>query len=226
MGLVISQLRRRIIVFSGTDGAGKSTQIQLLDDLLVAEGVKVTQFWARGGYTPGFSLFKALIRKVRPGSVPKPGPSKARSQQFKSSRVRRTWLLISILDLILCYAGWLRLKQMLGYTVICDRYIEDTLLDFNHNFPKEDVALWWSWRLLEALAPRPRLRFLLIVPPEESARRSILKNEPFPDSPETLEWRYARYQELAKTGPWVSIDCLDSIEAVNQQILGAMESCD
>ena len=214
-----------IIVFSGTDGAGKSTQIGLLEGHLRSEGQKPTQFWARGGYTPLFQWVKRVYRKLRPGALPSAGASKERSQQFESSRVRQVWLLISIFDLILCYGVWLRLKQMLGYTVICDRYIEDTLLDFNHNFPGEAVASWWSWRALQALAPTPRFRFLLIVPPAESARRSILKNEPFPDSLETLEWRYARYQELAETGKWQAIDCQVSIEAVNQKILGAVESC-
>ena len=80
--------------------------------------------------------------------------------------------------------------------------------------------------MLKALTPTPRVRFLLIVPPAESARRSILKNEPFPDSPETLAWRYARYQELAESGKWQAIDCQVSIEAVQAKILGAFKPCD
>ena len=139
----------KIITFSGTDGAGKSTQIQLLEAHLQAQGVKTTQFWARGGYTPFFSLLKNILRKCRLGAVPKAGPSKERSQQFKSSRVRKVWLLMAIFDLILCYALWLRLKKWSGYTVICDRYIEDSLLDFSRNFPSETVESWRSWRLLK-----------------------------------------------------------------------------
>ena len=215
-----------ILVFSGVDGAGKTTQIQLIEHHLRSKGVMTVQFWARGGYSPLFSLLKRLVRKLRSSAMPEPGPSVARSQQFESSRVRKVWLLISILDLIICYAVWLRMKQVLGFTVICDRYIEDSLLDFNHNFPGERVESWWTWRALKTFTPKPNHRFLLFVSPEESARRSILKNEPFPDSPETLAWRYARYQELAETGNWHAIDCQDSIDAVHNQILGKINSCD
>lgn len=217
---------KSIIAFSGTDGAGKSTQIKLLEDRLHSEGVKTIQFWSRGGYTPLFSLLKSLIRKLRPGSLPEAGPSAKRNQQFESSGVRKVWLLLSILDLVLCYAVWLRFKRLQGYTVICDRYIGDSLLDFRRKFPSEDVASWWSWKLLRSFTPRPNHRFLLFVLPEESARRSILKNEPFPDSPDTLEWRYARYQEFVATGNWQAIDCQVSIEAVHNQILEEMGLCD
>ncbi|MDB4445459.1 hypothetical protein N9156_03910, partial [Akkermansiaceae bacterium] len=205
-----------------TDGAGKSTQIKLLEDRLQFEGAKTIQFWARGGYTPLFSLLKGLIRKLCPGSVPQAGPSAERSQQFESSRVRKVWLLLSILDLVLCYAVWLRFKRLQGYTVICDRYIEDSLLDFTRNFPSENVANWYSWKLLRRLTPEPSHHFLLYVTPEESARRSKLKNEPFPDTPDTLEWRYARYQELIKSGKWCAINCEISIEVVHENIVGEL----
>ena len=54
----------KIIVFSGLDGAGKSTQI----DLLLTEFHKrerfVTCIWSRGGYTPIFNAIKNLARRL------------------------------------------------------------------------------------------------------------------------------------------------------------------
>lgn len=207
-----------LIVFSGTDGAGKSTQIAKLDEALRNQGERTARFWARGGYTPLFSFLKAGMRRAKPGSLPKPGVSTERVQRFQSSRVRKIWLTIAILDLVLCYVVWLRAKLWMGKTVLCDRYLEDTLLDFGRNFPQERVGQWLVWRVLVDLSPMPDCRFLLLVPPEESARRGKLKNEPFPDSPETLAWRYTGYQELAKGGDWLVLDCLQSIDQVQMRI--------
>ena len=47
-----------IVAISGLDGAGKSTQIDLLSKSLSAKGVRVRFLWARGGYTPGFEFIK------------------------------------------------------------------------------------------------------------------------------------------------------------------------
>jgi dTMP kinase len=216
----------QLIVFSGTDGAGKSTQIGLLESYLKGKGHKVARFWARGGYTPLFLLLKKMLRTIHPNAVPKPGPSNERTQKLKSSRVRVTWLLLANLDLIICYGLWVRLKMWLGYTVLCDRYVDDSLFDFNRNFPSENIESWYTWRILAWFSPKPRHRFLLIVRPEVSILRSKLKNEPYPDPPETLNWRYDRYQELAITDLWVVLDGSQSIKEVHNRILGEIVTCD
>jgi thymidylate kinase len=207
-----------LIVFSGTDGAGKSTQIARLRDALASRGRNAAYFWVRGGYTPLFSLLKAGLRRAKPGALPKAGVSAERSQRFQSARFRRLWLIVAIVDLMLFYGLWLRIKLWFGNVILCDRYLEDTLLDFGRNFPQEDVGRWWIWRCLVKLALVPNHRFLLIVPPEESARRGKLKNEPFPDSPETLSWRYERYQALGASSDWIVLDCLQGIEQVQRKI--------
>ena len=51
-----------IIAFSGTDGAGKSTQIKILVSEFSKQGFKVKYIWARGGYTPLFSALKFFLR--------------------------------------------------------------------------------------------------------------------------------------------------------------------
>jgi thymidylate kinase len=214
-----------LIVFSGVDGAGKSTQIQLTERELAARGLSPVRFWARGGYTPGFALLKALLRRIRPQAMPKAGASVERTKKLQSPMIRRVWLMIAMGDLLLCYAVWLRFMMWNGRAVLCDRYIEDTYLDFQRNFPSDRFAEWPLWKLLLAAVPRPDVRFLLLVPPEESARRSRLKNEPFPDSPETLNWRHVRYVEIARSGGWVVLDCLrplDEIQAVIHSVLSGV----
>tara|TARA_B100001971_G_C17974441_1_gene424085 strand:- start:38 stop:184 length:147 start_codon:yes stop_codon:yes gene_type:complete len=45
---------RKIIVFSGLDCSGKSTQIEFLDEIFSKKGQKSLVFWSRGGYTSGY----------------------------------------------------------------------------------------------------------------------------------------------------------------------------
>ncbi len=43
---------------------------------------------------------------------------------------------------------------------ICDRYLDDTRIDFALNFPEEHVETWWLWRFAVRFAPQPDVAFL------------------------------------------------------------------
>jgi dTMP kinase len=189
-------LNSPLITFSGSDGAGKTTQINLLLDHLRQQGQRPVYLWVRGGYTPLFVKIKALLRRAPGGNgvMPPVGQSAHREQRFGKPWVRGLWLTLSLLDLMLTYGVLVRWWQMRGRAVVCDRYLWDTELDFQINFPQEQVATWWLYRLLEKVVPRPTVSFLLLLPVEESVRRSKLKNEPFPDTPEVLAKRLAFYR--------------------------------
>ena len=209
-----------IISFSGLDGAGKSTQIDLLVKRLEVEGKKTKYLWSRGGYTPMFNLMKDILRKLRPQSVPKSGKSEKRSEAFKSPKVRKWWLRLAMIDLILLYGVYIRWLNLLGYTVICDRYLKDTEIDFNLNFPMEKIGEWRLWKILNRLIPQPDVSFLFVIPVEESLRRSKLKNEPFPDSPEVLHQRLDTYMTMQKQNSnLVLMDGRKSIEELHKEVM-------
>jgi len=216
-------MRGLLITFSGIDGAGKSTQIRLLTGYFRRFGHKPVYIWARGGYTPLFQRFKCFVRKLPFRAIPPAGQNQERARAFRKAVVRRLWLFLALLDMLLLYAVRVRWLLYRGCTVICDRYLWDTLLDFRVNFPQEQVEHWWTWRLLRRIAPRPDLAFLLLVPVEESLRRSDLKGEPFRDSPEVLGRKVADYQAMADELEWHVIDCRKSIGEVAGEILHIIE---
>ena len=126
-----------IIVFSGTDGSGKSTQIEMISNYLESNQYKIKVVWGRGGYTPLFSSLKKILRVLLTKKIPQAGISQSRDKMLKRKSISKTWLTIAILDLFLFYGLYVRILSLFGFVVICDRYIEDTEIDFRRNFPND-----------------------------------------------------------------------------------------
>lgn len=192
-----------LVVFSGLDGAGKSTQIERLTAHLHSQGHRPAIIWTRGGYTPLFSAAKTALRRLSRGrALPQAGPSQRRDQAMARPAVRRLWLVLATLDLLWIYGMQVRWQRWRGRAVICDRYLGDTEIDFRLNFPQERFDRFLLWRLLRWIAARPDASFLLVIPVEESVRRSRLKDEPFPTPPSLLAQRLTWYEALAGQGRW------------------------
>jgi thymidylate kinase len=125
-----------------------------------------------------------------------------------------------MLDMFLLYALYLRFLHWAGRVVICDRYVADTRIDFSRNFPNQFSTSHWLWRLLVAATPRPDIHFLLYVPIGVSLARSREKDEPFPDSPATLEYRLNEYLNATDFNlpEIVKIDCQSPIGLIQEEI--------
>ncbi len=215
---------KNLFVFSGLDGAGKSTQIDLLENYFRKHGKKTVYLWSRGGYTSGINALKSLLRKSGGRAVPPTGRNKEREKALGRPIIRRLWLSLSIIDLMRVYGLQIRLWKMTGKMVICDRYLADTAIDFRLNFPGEPFEKYFLWKLLTWLTPKPDVTFVLLIPVEESLKRSVQKDEPFPDSPEVLEKRLCHYQALADKHSWLILDGQEPIEKVWENIQQAIES--
>lgn len=198
---------RRFWAFSGLDGAGKSTQIDLLIDALNSAGGHGCRVWARGGYTPGFSALKKWARALRLPGIPQvAGRTPERRRGLRPGRLRKAWLTLAIIDLALYYGVWVRFLRARGWNVIADRYIVDTEIDFLLSFPEERILEWRLWRALRRFAPQADRHFVMLIPVEESLRRSTLKKEPFPDDEATLALRLRHYQQAVVQSDALQLD--------------------
>lgn len=215
----------KIVVFSGTDGSGKSTQIDLLSDHLKNNKHKVVVVWGRGGYTPLFSFLKKILKNLLGGNSSKVMTGESRDRLLEKKSVSSVWLFVAMLDLFLFYGLYVRILNLFGFIVICDRYIEDTELDFNRNFPNIFNKDSLTWRALLRFVPRPDVLFLLYVPVDVSIARSKMKQEPFPDTPKTLTFRLESYLDESKfpLDKYCRIDCRGSIKDVHIKILREIE---
>ena len=214
----------KLIVFSGLDGAGKSTQIELIKSSFLKQNKKCFIFWSRGGYTPGFQKLKNIIRKILKNKLPKPGRSQQRDASFGNPLIKKIWLIISIVDLIFYYSIFLRIKLLLGHNIICDRFILDTKIDFNIAYPNEKIEDWLLWKVLLCCSIKPNYHFLLLISVKESMDRSLLKAEPFPDSFETLEKRLAYYETYSNNAKNIhTLWCNKPIDEVSKLILKKLQ---
>ena len=118
------------------------------------------------------------------------------------SSVQRIWLSLAIFDLIRIYSLLIPARRILGYKVICDRYIWDTYIDFRLKFPDVSFEKWGLWRFLVWSASKPVSSIILFISADESLKRSILKKEPFSEDIEQRKRRLQLYQGLVQCGKW------------------------
>lgn len=208
----------QLIAFSGIDCAGKSTQIDLLIEYIKKSVANPTYLWTRGGYTSTFNILKSVVRHIMGKKVPPSGRNKERERVIKKPWLRNLWLTLAILDLIIIYGVYVRFLTISGRVVIADRYLWDTWIDFRLNFPGINIDRWLLWKTLKFLAPKPDHAFLLLIPVEESIRRSGQKNEPFPDSEATLKKRLGYYRELSLAAGWSVLDCMRPVKEIANEI--------
>jgi thymidylate kinase len=201
-----------LISFSGVDGSGKSTQIELLVSLLETSGFTVRRlaFWddvvVLTRYREGF------VHRVY-GSEQGVG-SPERPVQRRDKNVRRWHLTLArhalyLLDAV--HLRWVIARQRDADAIVMDRYIYDELA----NLPLENrVSRVFAW-LLARLAPQPDLAYLLDADPV--AARARKPEYPLEFMRECRQW-YMRLAELLGT---MTVIAAGSIEEARQCVAEA-----
>lgn len=212
-----------ILSFSGLDCAGKSTQIELLKKHFIEKGLKPEVVWSRGGYTPGISFLKSLVK--RDNRRPEERTEEERKAMTeREPRGGKLLLWLSIIDLIVYWGLLFRGKSKGKKALICDRYYWDTYIDFKLRYPQIHFEKWLSWKLLNTIYKKPDCDFCLTVTPEESIRRSSLKFEPFPETEEKRKKRLGEYLRCINEGRWTNvIDCMRDIEKIQKEIVSIVD---
>lgn len=162
--------KKKIVSFSGIDGAGKTTQIEALTHWLLAAGLRVRllAFWDDVAVWARFR--ESLSHKAFKGDHGIGSPEKPlnrRDKNVTSGPVTATRFLLYSLDALNVWRTVRQARQGDADVVIFDRYIYDELA----NLP---LNRWWTRayiRLLLRLIPAPDVAYMIDADPVAARAR-------------------------------------------------------
>jgi thymidylate kinase len=208
--------RALLVSFSGIDGAGKSTQIEVLSARLAEEGLRVRliRFWDDVARLKGIRETSGhRIFKGDQGIGSRSAPINRRDKNVQS------WAMTCI-RFFLYFADALSVRQVVRKAVrsdddvvIFDRYTWDELANLNLRNPIARAYI----RMLAAFVPKPHVSYLLDADPLQARSRK-------PEYP--LDFLHANreaYLSLARHIPGFTVIPPTTIPEAAQQVLDALE---
>jgi len=164
-----------MIAFFGPDGAGKSTQAQLVINYLKSRGFKVKKAWVRSTHTIAF-LFWLLFRKfnllrgesniakrmpIKPSvsyiyekSYGAVSPISTSPPMLNGTISRFLWSSIEVIGLLPVVLLQVYLPLLLGYIVVAERYIVDSIASIAYFLNDESFTQSFHGKLLLKLIPK------------------------------------------------------------------------
>ena len=207
-----------IVSFSGIDSAGKTTQINMLYDYCKVNNIRVKKLWSKARGTPGVLLLKELVRRDKKMNATE--KMEYRTKVFQSPQKQKMLYVASMLDLCWYWGIYYRVVGCFKNILICDRYLWDTYVEIIQDFPAVDIDRSILWKLVSFLAPKPRISFVFVIPPEVSLARDHQKNAAGIENIEIKKMKIATYMKCVDKGCWTHImDGMNSIEELHEQVL-------
>ena len=214
-----------IVSFSGIDSAGKTTQIEKLTACLDGKGVKYKKKWSKARATPVVEILKNLFRKEKPTEDNE--KQAVRREIYKNPRKQKLLYIVSLLDLCWFWGVYFRWMGWTYTYLICDRYLWDTYVEIKHDFYSIDIDNSFLWKVVKAVAPKPKISFVFVIPPELSLARDLQKGTDGTEDIERKTSKISLYMSLVEHGRWTNVmDGTKSREELHQEVLQIIEEKD
>lgn len=214
--------RRYLIVITGIDGSGKTTQAELLVKSLKEDGREVAYVWSR--WVPSF--LRPLVKKIKKDELKQPEKAsdkisalKARKQKFlKNPIIQWLWLGAFFLDYGLQIFAKIRIRLLFNkQIIISDRIFYDSLIDQvvglgeSKDWLINSMNTFW----MRIVFPTPDMVFYIDCPEEIAFSR---KQDSFTPDIEYHIKRRKLYINLAEKYNWIIIDGTLPVDEIATQI--------
>jgi thymidylate kinase len=201
-----------LVAFSGVDGSGKSTQVDLLEESFKKVNVSVLRIRSR--WRPVLSLpLLVIMRKLGYARVHRAGGVYIVETRLPSrGGLTSLWCILTQIENIVKTGVKLVFPLLLGRTVICDRYALDMVVDGMAGLHDRARHTRFGFRLLRFL-PKPNHAFFMDIDPEVAFKRK-------PDLPSLEDYveRLQLYRELSSSWGVTIVNARVSADAIHRKV--------
>jgi len=232
-----------VIHFFGPDGAGKSTQADILVNMLSRQGFRVKKYWVRSPHTLAFVLWRIFVRIGFYRSIPNPyGVTVKLPAVDRNPVLRYFWQIVEFISIVpVIVRSYIYLLS--GYRLIAERYILDAATTIAYFINDIDFIRGRTSKLLFQLIPKSTafvfldsdydaiyIRRAPSIDPRkysnEVRNNYSLTSKGSLEPPDFIEFQRKAYKILAKSFDSLTIDTSElSIEETSHRILQYLEPC-
>jgi thymidylate kinase len=208
-----------MIYFFGPDGTGKTTHAELTSLYLKRMGYRVWRANVKQHHTLSYLLLKLLNRKNPEGQVMNYCGFGGELER----RIKAQWKILEVISLFPAVIYRVLLPLFLGYVVICDRYVLDTLVALSYFLKEPKLVSGTSAKMLVKLIPKDSLLIYFDADTDVILRRK--RDEPLTE--QLIEYYKKAYGVLMK---WLGLKTITidtsvaQVEEVQKNILRFIRS--
>lgn len=202
------------ICITGIDGVGKTTHVNLILEHLKEKGIKCEYKWLRFHHYLSLPLlaFCRVAGYTRVSTLG--GTQKCSYHEFYRSKLISTiypWILLA--DTVISTTFKVYIPMMLGTSIVCDRFVYDTLIDVGVATKDSNIHEKLVGRLFLSLIPK-NSRFVMLTLNKQiiHSRRNELKDDT------TFDERYGLYKNFENIFNIGSVENDAPVKEVNNSL--------